>query len=93
MKFERRLRLANFNKFGMKDFLILETLPSKDYELIDSGEGEKLERYGSVVLSRPDPQALWPKSKSKETWDKRQARFVRSDKNARWEKKPSVPDE
>ena len=32
-----------------------------DYELLDSGDGEKLERYGDVTLVRPDPQALWPK--------------------------------
>ena len=34
--------------------------PSSDYELLDSGDGEKLERFGQVVLARPDPQALWP---------------------------------
>mgnify|MGYP001601955948 FL=1 len=38
---------------------ILTTEPSAEYELIDSGGGEKLERYGPVLVSRPDPQALW----------------------------------
>ena len=37
---------------------ILATKPSKDYELLDSGSGEKLERFGNFVLRRPDPQAL-----------------------------------
>ena len=38
--------------------MIIETTkPQKDYELIDSGEGEKLERFGEFVLRRPDPQA------------------------------------
>ena len=43
---------------------ILKTLPSADYELIDSGNEEKLERYGKYVLRRPDPQALWNKTLS-----------------------------
>ena len=30
----------------------------KDYEVIDTGDGEKLERWGRVILSRPDPQAI-----------------------------------
>ncbi len=72
----------------MKEFLILETSPSKDYELLDSGEGEKLERYGDVVLSRPDPQALWPKFLGNEEWRKANARFTRSEKNARWDPAP-----
>ena len=40
---------------------IATTVASKDYELLDSGDGEKLERFGTMILSRPDPQALWPK--------------------------------
>ena len=33
----------------------------QDFELIDAGDGEKLERWGEVVLQRPDPQAIWPR--------------------------------
>ena len=40
----------------------------KDYELIDSGAGAKLERFGSYVLSRPEPKALWDKSLSDAEW-------------------------
>lgn len=40
----------------------------KDYELIDSGKGEKLERFGSYILSRPEPKALWDKSLSDQEW-------------------------
>lgn len=40
------------------NLLIAESQP--DYELLDSGNNTKLERYGKFVLSRPDPQALWP---------------------------------
>lgn len=46
---------------------ILVLKPQKDYELIDSGEGEKLERFGEVITIRPDPQALWEKTKP-EKW-------------------------
>ena len=31
----------------------------KDYECIDAGNGEKLERWGNIILRRPDPQAMW----------------------------------
>ena len=41
----------------------------KDYELIDSGDFEKLERYGKYVLIRPEPKALWHKSLPKEQWN------------------------
>ena len=42
----------------------------KDYELVDSGDGEKLERYGSYYLSRPEPKALWAKTMSQGEWDR-----------------------
>lgn len=47
---------------------ILITKPSADYELIDSGNEEKLERYGKYVLRRPDPQALWNKTLPESDW-------------------------
>ena len=46
----------------------------KDYELLDSGRGEKLERFGSVVMARPEPKALWDKTLSESEWRK-QAHF------------------
>lgn len=49
----------------------------KDYELLDSGEHEKLERFGSVVMSRPEPKALWEKSMTPAQWEKMlHTRFV-----------------
>lgn len=49
----------------------------QDYELIDSGNGEKLERFGKYTLARPEPQALWAPSLSKEQWEKiADARFL-----------------
>ncbi|MEK7501837.1 MAG: class I SAM-dependent methyltransferase, partial [Patescibacteria group bacterium] len=64
--------------------MILITKPSKDYELMDSGEGEKLERFGNMVLSRPDPQALWRKRLDAREWEKADARFSRDDKGGDW---------
>ncbi len=42
----------------------------KDYEIIDSGDGMKLERFGDFILSRPEPKALWSKSLSDSEWRK-----------------------
>jgi len=64
-----------------------------DYSLLDSGEGEKLERLGEVVLRRPDPQALWPRRLGAEAWDEADLRFVReSDRGGRWEPGPRTPE-
>jgi len=63
---------------------ILVTNKSEDYELLDSGDGYKLERYGSVVISRPDPQILWEKSLLKSEWDKALAFFTRSGITGKW---------
>lgn len=42
----------------------------KDYELLDSGRGAKLERFGEYVLARPEPKALWDKSMTDEEWNR-----------------------
>ena len=42
----------------------------KDYEIIDSGDGYKLERFGGFIMSRPEPKALWSKSMSDTEWKK-----------------------
>jgi len=42
----------------------------QDYELIDSGNGEKLERFGSYCLARPEPKALWDKSLAEAEWQR-----------------------
>jgi 23S rRNA (cytosine1962-C5)-methyltransferase len=72
---------------------ILTLEPSADYELLDSGEGEKLERYGQFVLSRPDPQALWSKKLPFEEWKKADALFYRSGTTAGWKVKKELPKE
>lgn len=70
---------------------ILHTAPSADYELLDSGDGEKLERYGAVTLRRPDPQALWHKSHAA-LWKEAHGTFVRDGRDGRWNFTKSVPE-
>lgn len=69
---------------------VLITSSSEDYELIDSGEGEKLERFGSVILSRPDPQALWRKKLIESDWKKADAVFSRVEQGASWVYKKEI---
>ena len=45
----------------------------QDYELLDCGGGEKLERWGSQILVRPDPQAIWETDHSDRLWQKADA--------------------
>jgi len=62
------------------------------YELVDSGAGEKLERFGGVLLRRPDPQALWRPALGAERWGAAQLVFVReSDRGGRWEEQRGAP--
>jgi len=54
----------------------------KDYELIDSGEGQKLERFGRYILIRPEPQAIWSRVLSEKEWSNMaNARFDREQKD------------
>lgn len=52
-----------------------------DYELIDSGNFEKLERFGKQILTRPEPQAVWDKSMPESEWVKRSQANFRKEKN------------
>ena len=52
----------------------------KDYNLIDSADGEKLEYWGKILLRRPDPQAIWTKKTENVLWNKTDAWYHRSDK-------------
>lgn len=68
----------------MRQSNIVTTTASSDYELLDSGDGEKLERFGSVVLSRPDPQALWKKNLPDTEWKKADFEFSRTEAGGEW---------
>ncbi len=52
----------------------------KEYELIDSGEYEKLERFGQYVVRRPEPQAVWRKSLDEAAWKSRTKAFFKKEK-------------
>lgn len=58
----------------------------KDYEVIDTSCGEKLERWGKYLLVRPDPQVIWNTPKTEKGWTKRNGHYHRSSKGGgEWE--------
>ena len=60
----------------------------QDYELLDCGGGEKLERWDKQYLVRPDPQAIWETDHRHPAWKKANARYLRSQTGGgHWEKK------
>lgn len=73
------------------EYLILESGPEKGYALLDSGDGEKLERYGKIILSRPDPQALWMKKLSDKEWSIANA-FYGGEGKGSWKKRGEIPE-
>ncbi|MBB6636784.1 class I SAM-dependent methyltransferase [Cohnella thailandensis] len=65
----------------------------KDYELLDTGNGEKLERWGNVVLRRPDPQILWPLQKETAQWRNADGHYYRSSSGGgQWQFKSKLPE-
>lgn len=72
---------------------ILISEPSPEYELIDAGDGKKLERYGVVRMVRPDPQALFPVATPKDGWRKVDAEFIRKGSAVSWKVADTVPKE
>lgn len=69
---------------------ILDTKGWRDYELLDSGRGYRLERFGDYVIAKPDPQAIWERKLSENNWKKTDA-FFNKDTN-RWEKNKLFPE-
>ncbi len=64
----------------------------KDYELIDTGNDEKLERWGQYILRRPDPQIIWPIKEEKGLWAKADAHYHRSQSGGgQWEYRKKLP--
>lgn len=72
--------------------MILKITKQKEYELIDSGNGQKLERYGSFVMSRPDPEALWQKTFGNDKWENVDLEFIRNGTKNKWIIKNGVPN-
>src|SRR5436190_4241450 len=65
-----------------------------DYELIDCGNFEKLERFGNYITIRPEPQAIWDKKLSDHEWEKTaHVKFVaKSSSSGIWKKLKEMPD-
>ena len=64
-----------------------------DYELIDATKGERLERWGNIILIRPDPQIIWSMPPKSPLWEKAYARYLRSNTGGgRWETYKKIPD-
>ncbi|MDQ5983431.1 MAG: Ribosomal RNA large subunit methyltransferase K/L [Eubacteriales bacterium SKADARSKE-1] len=71
------MRLANWN----------------DYELIDASSGEKLERWGDIILIRPDPQIIWNTPKQHPLWKDAHAKYHRSSSGGgHWETLKDMPE-
>lgn len=63
---------------------------SEDYSLLDSGEGYKLEKFGDILVSRPDPQAIWQK-RLKDKWSLVDFEFVQKGQSGKWNKNKELP--
>ena len=64
----------------------------KDYEIIDAGNGEKLENWNGIILRRPDPQAIWNTNK-KDKWDNPDGYYHRSNRGGgNWEFRKRLPE-
>jgi 23S rRNA (cytosine1962-C5)-methyltransferase len=68
--------------------ILLQASPNwQDYELVDSGDGQKLERYGRYLLRRPEPEAVWRRALPEKTWNTASAVFRTSNEEngGHWE--------
>ncbi len=81
----------------MYSFLTTSDWP--DYALIDSGNFQKLERFGRIVLSRPEPQAIWQPHLPESEWKKADATFNRAgarsgspDEKGQWHRRADMPE-
>ncbi|MEM0898992.1 MAG: class I SAM-dependent methyltransferase [Pseudomonadota bacterium] len=67
--------------------MMLECCPNDNYALLDSGDGQKLERYGDFILQRPEAQAIWSRQRSEAEWAAADAIFTGGsddDSDGRW---------
>ena len=64
-----------------------------DYECIATGEGEKIERWGNIILNRPDPQIIWNKDKTNKIWNNWDGYYHRSSQGGgSWEFRKKLPE-
>lgn len=74
--------------------LLLAPQNFPDYELIDTGDFEKMERFGKYITIRPEPQAVWSKNLSEKEWEKQaHVKFISKSSSAgTWKKFREMPD-
>ena len=75
--------------------VMLESAGWRDYALLDSGDGQKLERYGTYRIVRPEAQAMWSRRLTAANWDSADARFVGpgdDDADGRWRYRVPLPE-
>ena len=82
----------------MQKYLSMQLLSPqnfKDYELIDVGSFEKLERFGQYITIRPEPQAVWDKTLTNAEWEKMaHVKFIpKSSSSGEWKKLKAMPDQ
>ena len=66
----------------------------KDYECIDTADGEKLERWGEIILCRPDPQVIWDTKSAPKLWKTSDAHYHRSSSGGgKWEYRKTIPEQ
>ena len=78
--------------------ILLQTSQWSDYALLDSGDGDKLERFGPYIFSRPEPQAIWKKNLSSKVWTNISGKFISSTSTnndeivGKWSLEKNLPD-
>ena len=78
--------------------ILLHASHWKDYALLDSGDGDKLERFGPYVFSRPEPPAIWKKNLSSKVWNNISGKFISSSSTnndeivGKWSLEKNLPD-
>lgn len=79
----------------MTNFKLLTPDSFDDYELIDCGDFEKLERFGKYITIRPEQQAIWPRQMPESEWNKlAHVKFIQKSANSgSWKKLKKMPDE
>jgi 23S rRNA (cytosine1962-C5)-methyltransferase len=79
----------------MPTFTFLEASRWQDYELIDSGDGLKLERFGKYTFARPESQAMWSRALPQSEWDNAHGVFIPSgeESGGHWQLKKRVDEQ
>ncbi len=76
--------------------ILLTPTNHTDYELLDCGNFEKLERFGPYILARPEPQAVWDRSLTESQWTQQAHAIFRRDKGSQekgqWHSQAKIPD-